>query len=345
MVWSRQENVQDQNSGHVCVIIPYFRGASDIQVCIESLLAGSPPIDWIIIVDNCPDRSLPPEILANPIIQVINAVPGIGFARACNLGLLAALEAGFSYVVLLNQDTRVWPDCIDRLIKALHAEPNTMAAAPISTCYENDEISEFFSHLYLAPRAQLISDLLNQRTKAMYEVPFDGVNASCLALTTSHLRLVGLFDPVFSMYAEDKDLLRRASFQGLKVMLVPHARSAHRHSNALLTSSGDAEHSRVLFFSHQIFLMKDPSYSPLVRLGRLFIWTTRELLLCLVRCQFARTIGMLGCCARALSLVPTLSVHRSSASLANAVMDAARLDLLPTVLPRSQNKLIQTHLK
>ncbi len=220
----------------VRVIIPYYLGERTIATCLNSIDSSHYRVEEVVIVDNSPTPVT--EALSGVsagIPTVLTTRCGIGFARACNVGMAYALSRETEIIILLNQDAYVFPHCIGQLVQQLRAKSSAFAAAPIELTYDGNDISKFVLRNYLLKNEELVRDLLLERTKGSYEVPYNGVNGSCLALTAKGVAQVGMFDPLFFMYGEERDLLYRAEQQSLKIIQVPGAKIGHVHSHASTT--------------------------------------------------------------------------------------------------------------
>lgn len=115
------------------VIIPVYRGRDETLACIGSVLETvGPDVRVVVIDDASPDPELSRElaILAagGAITLLVNPV-NLGFPKSVNRGL--AFSAGRD-VVLLNSDTLVCGDWLQRLRKAAYARHDVGTVTPLS---------------------------------------------------------------------------------------------------------------------------------------------------------------------------------------------------------------------
>ena len=106
----------------VSVILVNYNGMSFNDACIQSILKSSIRDSLeIIVVDNAStDGSL--EALQKvwgdqEKVHIIALDDNYGFARANNIGIRWAMEQGYSTYVLLNNDTEIKEDTLERLLK------------------------------------------------------------------------------------------------------------------------------------------------------------------------------------------------------------------------------------
>ena len=102
----------------VGIVISNYNGWQDTLVCLESLQKMTfRDFEIILIDDASPNDSvaqlqgkLPPNTVFLP--QEKN----VGFAAANNIGMRRALADGCDYALLLNNDTSVHPDFLEKLL-------------------------------------------------------------------------------------------------------------------------------------------------------------------------------------------------------------------------------------
>lgn len=116
------------------VVIPVYRGASETRRCIESVLTQPQKIAHTVVVidDATPESAIAAyldELAAAGRIELHRNAGNLGFVRSVNRGM--ALHADRD-VVLLNSDTEVAGDWLDRLHAAATSAPDVATATPFS---------------------------------------------------------------------------------------------------------------------------------------------------------------------------------------------------------------------
>ena len=215
----------------VDVVIPVYRGLDTTKRCLESVLHHSQTTSYelIIIDDACPEPELATwldGLFAAGRIQLLRNTSNRGFTSCANLAF--ALHPSRD-IVLLNSDTEVHGNWLDRLRRAASPEDvgtitpltnsGTMCSYP-RFCAENPmPESETLARLdYLC--ASLNGD---RRVDLPTAVGF------CMYLTRRCIDAVGYFDQTHFPrgYGEENDFSMRAAAQGFRNLLVGDVFVAH----------------------------------------------------------------------------------------------------------------------
>ncbi len=101
----------------IAVIIVSWNSFEDLRTCLESLKESLPQNSEILVVDNASTDGTPGMVKRDfPQVRLLCQTENLGFARANNL---AAGSSDAEYLMILNPDTRVFPDTIQSLAKFL----------------------------------------------------------------------------------------------------------------------------------------------------------------------------------------------------------------------------------
>jgi hypothetical protein len=117
------------------IVLPVYGGLDVLGRCLSSLFAAKCRTPWHLTLIN--DASPQPEVgpwlrelaLKHPEVTVLTNARNLGFVGTVNLGMRLA---GRRDVVLLNSDTEVANDWLDRLHRAAWAEPRAGTVTPFS---------------------------------------------------------------------------------------------------------------------------------------------------------------------------------------------------------------------
>ena len=212
--------VPDPISDTVDIIVPIYRGLADTMLCVESVLASTNRTASRLIAIN--DASPEPEVTqwlrdkakAEPRLTLLENVENLGFVGTVNRGMA---YSGSNDVLLLNSDTEVANDWLDRIRAAAYSSANVASVTPFST---NATICSY-------PLFCQDNPLPPGQTTASLDAIFASVNAGqsvevptgvgfCMYIRRDCLREVGLFDVenFGKGYGEENDFCQRAIRQG-----------------------------------------------------------------------------------------------------------------------------------
>ena len=193
--------------------------------CLGKLLALPDAPDKVWLVDNAPDDSTARQVREQfPSVEVINAGGNRGFAGGNNLGMQAAMDAGFPFILLLNDDAELTPGSLARLYEAINADKTVGSIGPV--VYYGDGKEIWSAGGSINKHTGLVGHVLAPPADSrIYFV--DYVTACAVLYRANVLKKVGLFDERFFMYYEDSDLGVRLADAGYRNVIDKHAVALH----------------------------------------------------------------------------------------------------------------------
>ena len=202
--------------GSPYIVVPIHRGLSETLACLYSVLSAEPSSEIVAINDCSPDETLVErlrELASDGLIQLEENERNLGFALTVNLGMALYPDRD---VVLLNSDTEVYGDWLERLNRLVHSDAKFGTATPLSN---NAEICSYPHWLQDNPM-QLESgyetlDRLASHTNQGKFVEAPTAVGFCMYIRRNCLTEVGPFDERFAAgYGEENDFCLRATEEG-----------------------------------------------------------------------------------------------------------------------------------
>lgn len=218
----------------VGVVIPFYHGDEYIIRCLQSLNSSySERMDLsvYIIDNNNVESKFLEKIKITPNVIYTRTKSHIGYGRACNIGADMAMKDDCEYLIFLNQDTYVYPQMIEELVDVLVKENKPTIVSPMIFDYRSEQLREMYIRTYLMKNINYFTDSYSNKMKKVYALP--NIGAACIGMSTKVIDTIGLFDPIFYMYAEDMDLMNRLKKNDGQVLLVTKARVAHLEATAV----------------------------------------------------------------------------------------------------------------
>ena len=212
------------------VVIPTYQGREEILACLASLHRSDCPPRRVVVVDNASTDGTADEVVrCHPEVEVLRQGRNLGFGGGCNEGIERALAGGADYILLLNQDTRVAPDAIRRLVSFMENRPAAALVGPRTRSLHplpdgRPRLLYAGSWRTLLPLRQRVPGIERPDGEEEGEPRrVDYVWGHAMMLRARALHQVGPFDPRFFMYFEDLDLCRRMAAAGGEIWCLPGA--------------------------------------------------------------------------------------------------------------------------
>jgi GT2 family glycosyltransferase/glycosyltransferase involved in cell wall biosynthesis len=200
------------------IIVPIYNAPEDLDICIDRLLAYTPPSARILLIN---DASTDPQISSilrkasgKKNLIVLTNPNNLGFTKTVNRGIT---EAGKDDVVLLNSDARVTPRWLEGLRHAASSDARIGTVTPMS-----DRAGAFSAPLIgnendLPEGVNEIDYAISFRrgSQGLYPVVPTG-NGFCLYIKRLCLEHIGILDEVAFPrgYGEENDFCMRARQAG-----------------------------------------------------------------------------------------------------------------------------------
>ena len=212
----------------VAVNIVTFNSASDITACLDSLKGQTFRDFQIHVLDNASsDNTL--ERLSPYDIQVTRSGWNTGFAKAHN-DLIRAFPS--EYILMLNPDTELRADFLERLVDALEARPDAASAA--GKLLRMDGMTIDSTGIIMLREQRHLDRGADEPDLGQYDKPEDifGPSGAAALYRLRALEDVAFdgqyFDEEFFAYREDADLAWRCRLMGWNAIYVPSAVALHR---------------------------------------------------------------------------------------------------------------------
>lgn len=203
-----------------CIMVNY-NGIDDTVEAIRSLENSSCPAD-IIVIDNASKNEEGTKLknmFSN--IKVIISTTNTGFVVANNLGIKYALESGYDYILLLNNDTIVEKNMIEELMR--YADEKTVTVPTMY--YYSDPQTIWFAGGKINRFTGSARHILNE-SKDNNQINF--ATGCCIFIPSCIIEKIGLLDETYFMYCEDVDYSIKLIENKVKIIHIPSAHLWHK---------------------------------------------------------------------------------------------------------------------
>jgi len=213
----------------VAIVIVIWNGRDDTLECLASFRADEYPNREIVIVDNgSSDDSVAAISAAFPEAVILQTGKNLGFTGGNNVGIRHAIESGADYVYLLNNDTLVESNALEKLVEAAEANPDAGLVAPVIHEFDPPQAIWFAGAALDLRRGAAWHENSRQpsRDEMPYQVPW--ATGCAMLIRAGLLRRLGGFDDRYYLSWEDVDLSLRLRKEGQRLLVVPGARIYHK---------------------------------------------------------------------------------------------------------------------
>lgn len=197
----------------VLVIVVTYNGMPWLERCLSSVAGDA---DLFVMDNDSTDGSADFVAAHFPQAKLVRSADNLGFSRPNNLGMQYALDKGYEYVYLLNQDAWLEAGALGRLLEAAQAHPEFGLLSPLQMTDGYQSLDYQFSRCFSGPSG------------GTEPVPVRRVMAAHWLVPVAVLRRVGLFnEDLFPHWGQDDDWCNRLHFSSLKIGVIPEARAVH----------------------------------------------------------------------------------------------------------------------
>jgi GT2 family glycosyltransferase len=214
----------------VVVLMLTYCNEEEAADCLLSLAKSTYPAVEVLVIDNAsPDGSGARLRERFPGVHHLSAPNNGGYTAGNNRGFEWVLDRGdFDYVLVLNDDTVVDAECIERLVAAAE-DTGAAAVAPQMLYYDEPDLVWYAGGSVSHTRIMCTHFGENRPVvKGQQRMPVTFICGCCFLWRVDVLRAVGGFDESFFTYGEDLELSIRLTRGGYRMMYEPLATLLHR---------------------------------------------------------------------------------------------------------------------
>ncbi len=214
------------------IVIPVYNNVLDTLICISSILELNEGRDFEVIVadDGSSDATAALVGTIGGCVRHLRQPQNLGFLGNCNA---AALQASGRHIILLNNDTLVFPGWLDGLLTPFdqYDRVGLIGSKLINWDGTLQEAGGIFWRDGSAWNFGRNQDARAPEYNYLKDV--DYVSGASIAVPTTVWRDVGGFDPVFTpAYCEDSDLAFRLREAGYRTIYNPASEVMHHEGRS-----------------------------------------------------------------------------------------------------------------
>jgi rhamnopyranosyl-N-acetylglucosaminyl-diphospho-decaprenol beta-1,3/1,4-galactofuranosyltransferase len=211
----------------VCAVVVAYRRKQMIEVCLNGMLRQTRPPDHIVVVDNASGDGML-EFLRErfPTVEILPMTRNLGASGGFQVGVQRALELGYDWVWLLDDDCEAEPEALQKLLEGEQAyRQATQRETPLLCSKVSRPDGEY--HLVGMPTLPIFAGraFLNAFEHGFLQIRMCTFNSTLVR--ASVVRRVGPPLRDYFLSWEDMEFTARLTCDELGV-LVPGSRVIHR---------------------------------------------------------------------------------------------------------------------
>jgi GT2 family glycosyltransferase/SAM-dependent methyltransferase len=238
----------EPHTANVDIIICVHNALEDTRQCLESLIEHTTQPYQLILVDDGSGEQTSKylrEFAAAHSSVLLRSEQPTGYPLSANRGMSSSSA---EYLVLLNSDTILTPEWLDRLVACIQSDVRIGAVGPLSNTASWQSVPRIEENGDWASNplpggmspAGMAQWIASKSARLYVDMPL--LNGFCLLIRRKLLDEVGLFDVAnFSQgYGEEDDLILRARKKGWKMALADDVYIYHAQSSSYSTDQRHA---------------------------------------------------------------------------------------------------------
>jgi GT2 family glycosyltransferase len=217
----------DRLTGGTAAVILNWNQA---QLTLRSLASVQTQVDHVYIVDNGSqpsDRTQLQDGIDDDTTIIVNPT-NAGYAAGCNRGVDGAIEAGFSTVLIMNNDAFADAGSIRPLLARLEAAPSVGAVGPVVVRHGTRKVLHAACSLNLrSGRPRWLQYEASLETLDKAPIVTEYLSGEAMLIRSEVIKSIKMFDERYFCYNEDADWSLRARRAGWRLEVIPESVFEH----------------------------------------------------------------------------------------------------------------------
>lgn len=230
----------------VGIVILNYKNYNDSFSCIESVLKIQYQPYVIVLVDNNSEdgslERLKKDFYKNDKIKFLALKRNDGYAVGNNRGIEFALSSGAEYICILNNDTVVEDDFLNKMISFMSEKKEYGITSPlICDFYKNNSIQSAGANINLMTGKQellLYEAKISDIEKGLIISQPDYLGGACLLARSDIFHKIGYIPEYYFLFYEEADWCFMARNKGVKLACITDAKIYHKGSSTIKKIKG-----------------------------------------------------------------------------------------------------------
>lgn len=219
----------------VAALILNYNGREVTLQALGSLVQSDyPALDLVVIDNGSTDGSSAAITEAFPQITLLRIDENHGPANGCNTGMRWALERGYDYQLILNNDIEVATDFVSQMVAVAESDSTIGCVGPKGYYYwDRDRIWSAGGILrFKESVTKELGEGEIDRGQYDRDEEVDYVNGCAMLVRRQAIEAAGFWDPIYFLSVEDGDFCMRVKRQGFRCFYAHRAKLWHMVSQS-----------------------------------------------------------------------------------------------------------------
>lgn len=217
----------------ISVILVNYNGKKYNDACIASILNSTiAKRIQIVVADNASTddslAALRDRWGGNEQVHIIALDDNYGFSKANNVGIRWSMEQGIDYYLLLNNDTEIEPDTVERMLRC--GQETGSIVVPKVLYADRKNVIWCAGGTFTPVIRKTVQSGFNQTDNGQFDVSGECrfANGCAFLLSRQIVEKTGLLDERFFLYYEDVEYSMRAGQNGIGIYYCAEAAVYHK---------------------------------------------------------------------------------------------------------------------
>ena len=199
---------------------------------IELVIVDNPHPKFGSSVPFLSETVLPLSGIDFPHVTILAQKENLGFAGGNNVGIKWAIENGFDYLYVHNNDGFVTADAFEPLIEAMENDKKIGVAQSLIMMYPETELINTSGNVFQYLGIGFCNDFRKKRSdiKLLENKEITYASGAAIMMRSDLVKQFGGWDKDFFLYHEDVEYSFRLKIAGYKTVVVPNSIFYHKYS-------------------------------------------------------------------------------------------------------------------
>lgn len=215
---------------YVVSVILNTNRRDDTLECLASLGRSTYERQRAIVLDNGSlDGSVEAVRSSFPGVRIVELAENLGYAGNNNVGITLALDGKADWILVLNEDTILAPECLEAMVVAGNSDRRIGIVGPLVYHFDTPELIQsaggrldcFWTASHIAQ---------NEKDQGLFPDvrDVDWISGCCIMVRREVIQDVGPIDERFFYYWEETEWCIRARRAGWRIVHAPGAKLWHK---------------------------------------------------------------------------------------------------------------------